>query len=270
MLQLIRTSAIPVDVLQYLNSEPEAHTFLASRLNALHERSSSEALIYRNPQNGLVEGVTYIGANLIPSFTSRSALFATSDYICSRPINFSSIVGTKDAVFSLWELIERFAPRARLIRANQPLLSIQKDPSLSSDPEVRLARIDELELVIAAGTEMFIGEVGEPPQAHDFRARAIELITLERTFIRREKDEILFKADIGAIGAGALQIHGVWVPPERRGCGIGSHGMASVLRFSKRFAPIASLYVNDFNRAARASYKKVGFVEVGTFASIFL
>ena len=85
-----------------------------------------------------------------------------------------------------------------------------------------------------------------------------------------KKSQILFKADIGAIGAGALQIHGVWVAPEHRGQGIGSHGMASVVRLSKKFAPIASLYVNDFNHAARASYKKVGFIEVGMFTSIFL
>ena len=125
-------------------------------------------------------------------------------------------------------------------------------------------------MVIAAGTSMFIGEVGEAPQSNDFRARAIELISMGRTYIRRERDQLLFKADIGAIGAGALQIHGVWVAPEFRGQGIGSHGMASVVRMSKNFAPIASLYVNDFNHAARASYKKVGFIEVGTFTSIFL
>lgn len=270
MLQKIRSSALPNDVFGYLNQQPEVHTFLASRLDALHDRSASEGIIYRNEQTGAVEGVTYVGANLIPSFTTRNALFATADYLRSRKISFSSVVGSSEIVFPLWELIEQSAPPIRLLRAVQPLLSIKGEPLLTSDPQVRVAALDDLELVIAAGTEMFIGEVGEPPQVNDFRARAIELITLGRTFIRREGDEILFKADIGAIGAGALQIHGVWVPPSHRGQGIGSHGMASVLRFSQQLAPIASLYVNDFNHAARASYKKVGFTEVGTFTSIFL
>lgn len=268
MLETLRSAQLPSDVISYLHQKPEVHSFLASRLLALHERSLSEAIVYRN--NGAVEGVTYLGTNVIPSFSTRQALFATADYLKSRPMKFSSIVGESAVVFPLWELIERHAPAVRLVRQKQPLLSLRTEPLLASDPQVRLARADELELVIAAGTSMFIGEVGEAPQSNDFRARAIELISMGRTFIRREADQILFKADIGAIGAGALQIHGVWVAPERRGQGIGSHGMASVVRLSKKFAPIASLYVNDFNLAARASYKKVGFIEVGTFTSIFL
>ena len=268
MLQTLRTSYLPNDVISYLESKPEAHSFLASRLLALHSKSLSEAVVYRN--NGQVEGVTYIGTNLIPSFSSRQALFMTADYIKSQSAKFSSIVGESAVVYPLWELIESSAPGVRLIRPSQPLLAIRGEPLIPSDPMVRLARADELELVIAAGVSMFIGEVGEAPHVNDFRARAIELISLERTYIRRAGDEILFKADIGAVGAGALQIHGVWVPPEHRGRGLGSHGMASVVRLSKRFAPIASLYVNDFNHAARASYKKVGFTEVGTFTSIFL
>lgn len=268
MLQILNSSSIPADVLEYLERKPEAHCFLASRLQALHERSRSEALIYRS-QYG-VEGVTYIGANLLPSFTTRAALFTTADYIKSRAVTFSSIVGEAENVFALWELIKFLLPRARLIRQRQPLLSIRTEPLISPDPEVRLATATDLELVIVAGIDMFIGEVGEPPNRTDFRARALELIEQERTFIRREGDEILFKADVGAIGAGALQIHGVWVPPAHRGRGIGSRGMASALRFSRKFAPRACLYVNDFNLSARASYKKVGFVEVGEFASIFL
>ena len=268
MLQTLRSANIPADVDEFLRLKPAAHSFLASRLQALHQHSRSEAIIYRH--NGRVEGVTYVGANLLPSFVSSAALFATVDYIKSRAITFSSVVGESQSVFALWNLINPFVPPARLIRERQPLLAISTEPLIASDPNVRVANIADLELVITAGVAMFIGEVGEPPHANDFRARAIELINEGRTFIRREGDEILFKADIGAIGAGALQIHGVWVPLEHRGRGIGSHGMASTLRLSKKFAPSACLYVNDFNLAARASYRKVGFAEVGEFASIFL
>ena len=33
---------------------------------------------------------------------------------------------------------------------------------------------------------------------------------------------------------------------------------------------IASLYVNGFNTVARATYDRIGFVEVGTFATVLL
>jgi predicted GNAT family acetyltransferase len=33
-------------------------------------------------------------------------------------------------------------------------------------------------------------------------------------------------------------------------------------------APTVSLYVNDFNTAALATYRRVGFRQVGTFASV--
>ena len=267
-MEILHTPPISRDVHEYLHAKPEAHAFLAARLQSLHESSRSLALIYRNQSK--IEGITYLGTNLLPSFSSRAALFALSDYLSSHPTHFSSIVGESESVFALWELIEHIAPPARLIRARQPLLSLHSEPLIESDPNVRLATHDDLQLVIEAGIEMFTGEVGEPPNVKDFRARANELIHLGRTYIRRVGDEVLFKADIGAVGAGALQIHGVWVPPERRGAGLGSHGMASVIRHSKNLAPRASLYVNDFNSAARASYKKVGFIEVGEFASIFL
>jgi predicted GNAT family acetyltransferase len=45
--------------------------------------------------------------------------------------------------------------------------------------------------------------------------------------------------------------------------------MAAVVQLAQRYiAPTVSLYVNDYNTAARAAYRRVGFAPGGTFMSV--
>jgi predicted GNAT family acetyltransferase len=269
-LEVVRGVNVKNDVLNYLATAPEINCFLASRTQLLEKSKNSTLLVYRN-SNSEIEGVTYIGGNLIPAISSRAALLALVDHLRSKQYKFSSIVGESKTVFDLWEFIAHLYSEPRAIRQSQPLLSLRGVPKISGDPLVHPATLADLDEVVEVGIAMFTAEVGEVPDYVDYRSRSIELIGAGRTLISRDSDtgKIIFKSDVGAIGAGAYQIHGVWVDPAHRGKGVGSAGIATLVEYGNRFAPIASLYVNDFNHAARASYHKVGFEKVAELATIF-
>ena len=269
-LEVVRGVNVKNDVLNYLATAPEINCFLASRTQLLEKSKNSTLLVYRNT-NSEIEGVTYIGGNLIPAISSRAALLALVDHLRTKQYKFSSIVGESKTVFDLWELIAHLYSEPRAIRQSQPLLSLRGVPKISGDPLVHPATLADLDDVVEVGIAMFTAEVGEVPDYVDYRSRSIELIGAGRTLISRNSDtgKIIFKSDVGAIGAGAYQIHGVWVDPAHRGKGVGSAGIATLVEYGNRFAPIASLYVNDFNHAARASYHKVGFEKVAELATIF-
>ena len=68
----------------------------------------------------------------------------------------------------------------------------------------------------------------------------------------------------------ALQIQGVWVHPDWRGRGLGAAGTATLASAVLRSGRTPSLYVNDFNGPARAIYQRIGFSQLGTYATILL
>jgi ribosomal protein S18 acetylase RimI-like enzyme len=158
--------------------------------------------------------------------------------------------------------------------AHQPLMVTASMPAdITPDPRVRRVRKDEMDVIMPACVAMFTEEVGVSPLAGDggllYQARVAELVAAGRSFARVEDGRVVFKAEIGAATPHACQVQGVWVAPEYRGRGLSETGMAAVLGYAlNEIAPVASLYVNDYNTAARAAYRRVGFQEVGAFMSV--
>jgi predicted GNAT family acetyltransferase len=145
---------------------------------------------------------------------------------------------------------------------------------IAPDPYVRRIRKDEMETIMPACVAMFTEEVGVSPLAGDggllYQARVAELVGTGRSFARLDQNgKVVFKAEIGAATRQACQVQGVWVAPEYRGQGLAAPGMAAVMRYALAdVAPLVSLYVNDFNTPARATYHRVGFQEIGAFMSV--
>ncbi|MFI1258822.1 GNAT family N-acetyltransferase [Streptomyces netropsis] len=261
--------------LAVLDREPVANAFVAARVQAAGLdpwRLGGE--MWGWYAGGRLEALCYAGANLVPICAGPEAVRAFADRARRSGRRCSSIVGPAEATTELWSLLEPHWGPAREVRAHQPLMVTRAMPAdIAPDPLVRRIRKDELDVVMPACVAMFTEEVGVSPLAGDggllYQARVAELVGAGRSFARIEDGRVVFKAEIGAATALACQIQGVWVAPEYRGRGFSETGMAAVLGYALReVSPIVSLYVNDYNTAARAAYRRVGFEEVGAFASV--
>ncbi|MFI5634884.1 GNAT family N-acetyltransferase [Streptomyces sp. NPDC051664] len=261
--------------LAILESEPVANAFVTSRVQIAGLdpwRLGGE--MWGWYADGRLRSLCYSGANLVPICATPEAIRAFADRARRAGRRCSSIVGPAEATAQLWRLLEPGWGPAREVRANQPLMVTESPAAdVTPDPLVRRIRKDEIDVLMPACVAMFTEEVGISPLAGDggllYQARVAELIGAGRSFARIEDGKVVFKAEIGAATPQACQIQGVWVAPEHRGRGLSETGMAAVLRHALAdVAPVVSLYVNDYNTAARKAYARVGFREVGAFMSV--
>ncbi|WP_131747937.1 GNAT family N-acetyltransferase [Frankia sp. Cppng1_Ct_nod] len=261
-------------VREVLARNPIADVFVASRVEAcglVPWRLGAQ--VWGHTVDGRLVAVCYSGANLWPVAAGPASAKAFAERARRQGRRCSSIVGVADAVEAMWQYLEPEWGPARDVRADQPLLSISGPPIVAPDPAVRHVRPDELDILLPACVAMFTEEIGVSPILADggalYRARVAEFVSQRRSFARIEDGRVLFKAEIGAVAAGVCQIQGVWVTPELRGRGLGAAGTASVVAIAQTtLAPVVSLYVNEYNHAARQAYDRIGFRRVGTFASI--
>jgi predicted GNAT family acetyltransferase len=219
-----------------------------------------------------LDGLCFSGANLVPLRGDRSALRSFADRARRHGRGCSSLVGRAELVLPLWEELSGHWTPAREIRPDQPLMALAGPAVVPPDPYVRPVRPDELETYLPAAVAMFTEEVGVDPRLGDggvgYRSRVAELIAAGRAFARFEGDQVVFKAEIGALSSQVGQIQGVWVHPERRGRGLGTAGTAAVVERLAAMNRVSSLYVNGFNHVARAAYARIGFTQIASFATV--
>ncbi|MCW2579368.1 MAG: GCN5-related N-acetyltransferase [Blastococcus sp.] len=260
-----------------LATDPVAACVLAGRVESSGTGPASlGAPLWGTGDGRELDAVCLAGANLIPFAVpgaERAAAAAFAERARRAGRRCSTIVGPAASVAPLWDLLSPQWGPARDHRPSQPLLAIDRAPSVPPEPGVRPVRPAELETLLPAAVAMFTEEVGVSPLRVDggagYRARVAELIGAGQSLAWIEHGEVVFKAEIGAVSRAACQVQGVWVAPAHRGRGIGTAGTAAVVEYARAvLAPVVSLYVNDFNVAARAAYRRVGFQEVGQYASV--
>jgi len=222
---------------------------------------------------GQLVAACHVGANLVPVEAGEDDARAFAERALTRGRTVSTIVGPQDAVRTFWNGVARGWGTPREIRWNQPHLEIAGPPEVAPDPLVRRTTRQDMDELYPACVAMYTEEVGISPEhgggAELYRARVTQLVNRGWSYARFDGDRLVFKAEVACASPHAAQVQGVWVPPDRRGEGLATAGMAAVVELVRReVAPVVSLYVNEWNTSARKAYERVGFRETARFATV--
>ncbi len=262
------------DFLALANRDPVTNVFALYRARTTRlEPRWLGGEVWGRFDDGRLVAACHVGANLVPIECNDDDARAFAEKALTRNRTCTTIVGPHDAVQTLWNEVAGSWGKPRETRWQQPHMVINGPAAIAPDPHVRRTDRHDMSLVYPACVAMYTEEVGVSPEAGGtgdmYRARVAQLMSRGWSFARFEEGRLVFKAEVACATDDVAQIQGVWVPPDRRGEGLASRGMAAVVELVRtEIAPTVSLYVNEWNHAARRSYERAGFAELNRFSTI--
>ncbi len=246
-----------------LSAEPVAHLFL---IGFLSTHAIDRAWWY-----GVLEGSRVRAAVLVlpdrlavpcapdPEDAARLGAHVASRH---RPC---LVVGPRAASDRLFE---RWSPSREPRRTHDQRLYRLESISEGPDPAgFRLAVWDDRAVVALQSAAMEREDLGTDrlgeSDTHDQIVH--DRIQAGRTWVIEREDRIVFQVNVGTTHPTGCQIGGTWVPPEHRGHGLATAGIAATCRRLLAAHPRVTLHVNEANHAAVRVYENVGFVRDAAF-----
>ncbi|SDS02142.1 GNAT family N-acetyltransferase [Microlunatus soli] len=272
----VLTAADQPDAVRLLASSPIDNVFVASRVRSAGlEARDLGCPIWGYEEDGRLRALCHAGSNLVPVGAGPAAVSAFAEYAGARRM-CSSIIGPAEVAMELWhQLSTRWGSawsQVREVRPHQPVLAMDTDPQVLPHPDVHPMTLEHWDAYYQSAVRMYTEEVGVSPLQGNpagYRYYVRQLITSGRAFgVVDRTGKVIFKADLGSVSRGVTQVQGVWLDPSLRGRGLAPSMMAAVVQLARGIAPVVSLYVNDYNTPARATYARVGFRQAGEFATV--
>ena len=123
----------------------------------------------------------------------------------------------------------------------------------------------------AAYMQEELGEVDSP----DFRKQCRETVQRsekeQRAWILEHRGRAVARTGFNAVIKEAVQVGGVWTPPEWRSRGYARAVVAhSLLDARRKGIPKAILFTGSKNYPARKAYESLGFRHIGHYRLLFL
>lgn len=258
--------------LEFLERDPLGNVYFISRLQDEGTGPKGQTILIRC--DGVPVALASLSTNVVlagneqASFALREeAMVRLGERIIARMTPVRAIISDARLVDPLWRRIEGHLTPPTVIRLSQPVYAIPAGPTdLPELGMTRYATERDLQALVPACAAMHLEEVGINPLERDavgYRQRVRELIDRRRSFVVTEQGRIIFKCELSAVTARAVQIMGVWTAPPERRRGFARRGMAEVCGHILRGGRSVTLFVNDFNAPAIRLYESLGFRKIG-------
>jgi hypothetical protein len=262
------------EVLAFLSERPLHTVFMASLIQDNGMISPLNRGIFYACRNeaGQLEGVALVGHATALETRTDAALQAFAE-LARLTERKHIIIGEQEKIERFWSYYAGAGQDARLLC--RELLFEQCWPVAVREAVrgLRLATLDDLELVMPVQAQMAFEESGVNPMAVDpmgFRLRCARRIEQGRVWVWVENGRLIFKADIIAETAQATYLEGIHIDPEERGRGYGLRCMSQLSRTLLARTASVCLLVNEKNAKAREFYLRAGYKLRSHYDTIFL
>jgi predicted GNAT family acetyltransferase len=260
-------------VVSWLELEPLKNVFLISKI-------TDEGLGMLTPfveilLDGRTIVVAAVGSNIVLAADQSgdaavldSALAMLADIVVTGYNPVRAIIAEAELVERLWKRMATRVDPPTVVRLNQPVYVIERsDLHFAGNlSRMRYATLQDLDILVPACAAMHREEVGIDPMSRDavaYRQRIRELIAQKRSVVRLISGRVAFKCEYSAVTNQYVQLMGVWTAPELRRRGYAREGLIELCAHVRRLGKGVTLFVNDFNRPARALYESIGFHQEG-------
>lgn len=262
------------EVMQFLGERP-SHTFGLCgfiRSNGLVSPYNRGTFYACRDEKGELQGVALIGHFILFETRCDAAIEAFARLAQQHP-NAHMLLGEQEKAETFWHYYADGGQEARLF-CRELLLEQRWPVAVEKETTgLRLATIDDLDLVVPAHAQLAFDESGVNPlnvDAEGFRHRCARRIEQGRTWVWVDEGRLLFKAEVITDTPEVVYLEGVWVDPAERGKGYGLRGVSQISRKLLMNTKAVCLLVNEKFQAAQLLYKKAGYKLVGYYDTIFL
>ena len=262
------------EVLAFLRERAE-HTFgMAGFIqgNGLVSPHNRGTFFGCRDRRGHLQAVALVGHFILFDARTEESIQAIAE-VAKLVTSAKMLLGEQDHVQLFWQYYNEGGQPVRL-QCREFLYTIQEAPEPVTAPSaLRLARIEELDLIIPAHAETALAESGEDPLEKDaagFRARCARRIEQGQTWVWIEDGKLLFKAEVMSQTEDVAYLEGVWVNHQERRQGYGRRCLVELTGRLLQETDSVCLLVNEAFTGPQKFYEKVGYAVSGVYDTIFM